>query len=487
VNILLVDDDSNSRRSVGRFLRQLGHDVVEFDNARDALAAYTKKDYPMVLSDIKMPGMSGIELLKAIQSLPNGWRTDVVLLTGYGDMKSSIEALREGAYDYLLKPVNAEELASITEKIAEHQSLRRDNKRLKEYFDEAVMAATYETQQELNRLRKMMAKSAGIDNIGVFSDEMRKIVELAAKYHNDRAIPVLIEGETGTGKEIVARLIHFGPGMKGDAGPFVDVNCATFNPNLFESELFGYEPGAFTGSLGRGQKGKLDTATGGTIFLDELEELPMELQGKFLRVIQEKEFYRVGGLKKIKVDVRFLGATNINLAKKVEEGCFRKDLYYRLKVGHIVIPPLRKRPQDILPLALMFLNDFARQKKKRFKNISDAAAGMLLSHQWPGNVRELRNVIEWAVSMHDDTELKSHHLGIMDGTGEMQDSIIKKEEPIDWINFALPANSLPFEEYCKNIIKKALEMHNGNKAKTANYLGISRQSLYTMLKKITNK
>lgn len=162
MNILLVDDDSNSRISVGRFLRQLGHDVVEFNNARDALAAYTKSDYPMVLSDIKMPGMSGIELLKAIQSLPNGWQTDVVLYTGYGDMASSIEALREGAYDYLLKPVNAEELASITEKIAEHQALRRDNKQLKEYFDEALTAATQETQQELNRLRKLLARSAGL-------------------------------------------------------------------------------------------------------------------------------------------------------------------------------------------------------------------------------------------------------------------------------------------------------------------------------------
>lgn len=483
MNILLVDDDSNSRISVGRFLRQLGYDVAEFNNARDALAAYTKSDYPMVLSDIKMPGMSGIELLKAIQSLPNGWQTDVVLYTGYGDMASSIEALREGAYDYLLKPVNAEELAAITEKIAEHQALRRDNKQLKEYFDEAVTAATQETQQELNRLRKLVARSAGLGNIGIFSDEMKKIVELAAKYHDDRALPVLIEGETGTGKEVVARLVHYGAGIKDDVGPFIDINCATFNPNLFESELFGYDPGAFTGSLGKGQKGKLDTATGGTIFLDELEELPPELQGKLLRVIQDKEFYRVGGLKKIKVDVRFVCATNVNLAKKVEDGYFRKDLYYRLKVGHIVIPPLRKRSEDILPLALMFLNDFARQKKKRFKNIGDDVANMLVSHQWPGNVRELRNVLEWAVSMHDDTELKPHHLEILDIISKTNDEgMAINKEPINLTDIVLPSEHLPFEDYCKGIIKKALEMHNGNKVKTAEYLGISRQSLYTMLK-----
>ena len=218
MNILLVDDDSNSRVSVGRFLRQLGHNVTEFNNAEDALGAYAKNDYPMVLSDIKMPGMSGIELLKAIQSLPSGWRTDVVLITGYGDMQSSIEALRIGAFDYLLKPVNAEELASITEKIAEHQYLRRDNKRLKEYFDEAVVTATRETQQELNRLKKTMLKSAGLGNIGIFCEDMKKIAGLAAKYHADRSLPVLIEGETGTGKEIVARLIHFGNGD--GVGPF---------------------------------------------------------------------------------------------------------------------------------------------------------------------------------------------------------------------------------------------------------------------------
>ncbi len=483
MNILLVDDDSNSRVSVGRFLRQLGHDVVEHNNARDALAAYIKCDYPMVLSDIKMPGMSGIELLKAIQSLPNGWQTDVVLFTGYGDMGSSIEALREGAFDYLLKPVNAEELASITEKIAEHQALRRDNKRLKQYFDEAVMAATQETQQELNKLRRMMARSAGLGNIGIFSDDMKKIADRAARYHADRSLPVLIDGETGTGKEIVARLVHFGTGTD-NVGPFVDINCATFNPNLFESELFGYDPGAFTGGLGKGQKGKLDTAAGGTLFLDELEELPPGLQGKLLRVIQEKEFYRVGGLQKIKVDVRFICATNVDLAKKVEDGLFRKDLYFRLKVGHIAIPPLRRRSQDILPLALIFLNEFARQKKKRFKNISDTAASMLLSHQWPGNVRELRNVVEWAVSMHDDIELKSDHLEILDIITKAKDgNKAEKPEPINWIDFTLPEQGLPYEDYCMNIIRKALEMHDGNKARTADYLGISRQNLYTMLKR----
>ncbi len=485
MNILLVDDDSNSRVSVGRFLRQLGHNVTEFNNAEDALGAYAKNDYPMVLSDIKMPGMSGIELLKAIQSLPSGWRTDVVLITGYGDMQSSIEALRIGAFDYLLKPVNAEELASITEKIAEHQYLRRDNKRLKEYFDEAVVTATRETQQELNRLKKTMLKSAGLGNIGIFCEDMKKIAGLAAKYHADRSLPVLIEGETGTGKEIVARLIHFGNGD--GVGPFVDINCATFNLNLFESELFGYDPGAFTGSLRKGQKGKLDMASEGTIFLDELEELPFGLQGKLLRVIQDKEFYRVGGLQKVKVDVRFICATNVNLAKRVEEGHFRKDLYFRLKVGHIIIPPLRERTQDLLPLAKIFLADFAHRKRKRFRSISDAAADLMLSHQWPGNVRELRNAVEWAVSMHDDIELKPEHLEIIEVVNRMKNDGLcgteGKEAPIDCSHFVLPAQGLPIEDYCDNIVRKALEMHHGNKVKTADYLGVSRQTLYTMLKR----
>ena len=340
MKILVVDDDKDSCAAMCWFLRDQYHEVTECNDAGQALALAAAFDYPMVLTDINMPGMSGLELLQAISELPDSWRTDVVLYTGYGDMKSAIQALRAGAYDYLLKPVDAQELAHVIERVAEHQGLIRENRQLNRNLDVQVKAATQETEQELTRVRELLVKNT-VGTIGLFSDSMRGAVEMAHKYHTDRTLPILIQGETGCGKEIIARLVHFGSGeLPAGSGPFVDINCAAIAPHLFESELFGYEAGAFTGSLARGQKGKLDAAAGGTLFLDEIGEMPSELQAKLLRVIQEREYYRVGGLKKIKADVRIICATNMDLAKNIEKGVFRRDLYYRLKVGHILLQPL---------------------------------------------------------------------------------------------------------------------------------------------------
>lgn len=486
MNILLVDDDARSRAGVAKFLREMGHHVTECADGEEALAVYSDGDFPMVMTDIRMPRMSGLDLLRRISSLP-GKKTDVVLFTGHGDMRTAIEALRAGAYDYLLKPINVEELAAITDRIAEHQSLIRENKALTERFTDEVQAATEETRQELNRLRKMLTAVSGLDDVGFFSSEMHGIVQQAMKYHTNRAIPVLIEGETGTGKEIISRIIHFGDG-KGDKHqtPFVDVNCAAITPNLFESELFGYEPGAFTGSLTKGQKGKLDIAQGGTLLLDEVGEIPLELQGKLLRVIQEREFYRVGGLKKITTDLRIICATNANLERRVEQGTFRKDLYFRLKVGHFLIPPLRQRRDDIIPLAEMFLRRFAGPKN-RFGKIGAAAAEVMLNYHWPGNVRELRNTMEWVAFMYDDAELKPHHL-----------SNLQKSAPVPAIapansgaaapeQFSLPPGGIALKEYNDKIILQAIEACQGNKTAAALRLGISRRSLYTRLDRIRNE
>jgi DNA-binding NtrC family response regulator len=434
----------------------------------------------MVLSDIKMPKLSGIELLRRIVSLP-GHKTDVVLFTGHGDMGTAIEALRAGAYDYLLKPINVAELAAITNRIAEHQSLLRENKVLTERFSDEVQAATEDTRQELNRLKQRLRQEHGLDNIGVFSEEMRSVIEKAHKYHENRSIPVLIEGETGSGKEIVSRIIHYGD-MSDEMVrqmPFIDVNCAAITASLFESELFGYDPGAFTGSLTKGQKGKLDLAQGGTLFLDEVGEIPLELQGKLLRVIQEKEFYRVGGLKKIKTDVRIICATNANLEQRVEQGTFRKDLFFRLKVGHLIIPPLRERREDIVALSEMFLRQFAGQKN-RFKRISSSAMSVLLAYDWPGNVRELRNTMEWVAFMYDDVELKPKHLEHLrkDAPASRQP---ENKQTVTPATFTLPAKEFRLEEFIEQIIQQALELCNGNKTAAALRLGISRRSLYTHL------
>lgn len=485
MNILLVEDDQSSRIRLGKFLREIGHHVIESDNSYDALEQLKFMKFQLVLSDIKMPKITGIELLRMIKSLPAGQDVDVVLFTGYSDMETAIEALRAGAYDYLIKPINIEELVAMTERAAEHQFLRREHRILTNKFENEVEAATQETRRELFQLKKDFARLVGIGEICIFSDTMRDIFNQAYKFHTDRSIPVLIQGETGTGKEIVARYIHFG--NSDVTTPFVDINCAALTPGIFESELFGYEAGAFTGGLPKGQRGKLDIAKGGTIFLDEITELSIELQAKLLRAIQEKEFYRVGGLKKIKTDVRIICATNIDIEKKIEKGAFRQDLFYRLNVGRLFMPPLRERTEDIIPLASMFLNNFAKKRKKRFSKISDSAANILLSYQWPGNVRELKNVMELITLVHDDVELKPSHLGILSQIKTKKSSPESVFPAIDPENFSLPAGGLNIESYFNEIIRRAYKMHNGNKTETARYLGISRSSLYCHLKRLKTK
>lgn len=484
--ILLVDDDENSRQWIGRFLQQLGHHVVECESGESALDAFPTKDFGMILSDIRMPGISGIELLQTIYRNPGKPETDIVLFTGHGDMETAITALRSGAYDYLLKPINLEELAVLTERIAEHQALLRENKRLTNNFEREVKTATAETRKELSDLKSMMAKSVGLANIGIFSDSMRQIAAQADKYHTDRSIPVLIQGETGTGKEIIAKMIHFGESAH--PLPFVDINCAAFTSSLFESELFGYEAGAFTGGLSKGQKGKLDLAAGGTLFLDEIGEMPLELQSKLLRVIQEKTYYRVGGVKKLETDVRIICATNVDLADMIAQGKFRKDLYYRLKVGHIILPPLRERTEEILPLAQSFLQEFSHARKKHFGAIGATAAKQLKAYSWPGNIRELRNVMEWITFMYDDTEVRPEYLGIMFRANEhlpaeLPSTPCSEVNVIDPNNFSLPSGSFDLNKFNDNVIQKALLMNKGNKTETANYLNMSRRILCYKLDK----
>ncbi|HWR05940.1 sigma-54 dependent transcriptional regulator [Sporomusa sp.] len=475
MKILLVDDDADNRISVGNFLYKLGYQVTECCNGEEALSTYSAGSFPMILTDIRMPKMSGVDLLKQVKSSPGAAYTDVVLFTGHGTMESAIDALRMGAFDYLLKPINLQELVIVTEKVAEHQGLLRENHRLTDYFEQEVRAETLETANEICRLRKLAAKAEGIGEIGIFSEAMQDIYRQATQYHQDRSIPVLIQGETGTGKELIAKRIHYADFAV--AAPFIDINCAALTPMLFESELFGYEAGSFTGGLVRGQKGKLDIAAGGTLFLDEISEMPPEIQAKLLRVLQEKEFYRVGGLKKIKSDVRVICATNSSLNKAVEDGRFRRDLYYRLNVGQIFLPPLRHQPECIIPLAEMFLHHFSTQKEKKFVSISNEAARRLLRHSWPGNVRELKNAIEWSVFMFNHPELQADHLNIASDCSypvqpQQQPVMLALDAPL-----ALPAAPFSLNAYVDKIICAALKMHGGNKSATATYLGLSRRSL----------
>lgn len=478
MKLLVVDDDSFNREYLAGFLTRLGHEVNQAGNGSQALEYFLKGSYDLVLSDIRMPHMSGLDFLKRIRSCPQGQDSLVILFTAYSELASAVEALRAGAYDYLLKPVNIKELVAVLEKVEEHLALRRENRVLTHSFEDAVKTASEDTRKELIHFKKAYYQSLGLKHIGVFSRSMQEVFEQARLLQTERSIPVLIEGETGTGKEVVARFIHFGPGS---TAPFIDVNCAALSSALFESELFGYEAGAFSGGQPRGQKGKLDLAQGGTVFLDEIAEIAPPFQAKLLRVLQENEYYRVGGLKKIKSDIRFIGATNACLKQAVAEGSFRADLYYRMSTGHIYIPPLRERREEILPLATMFLQQFAQQRKKAFNTISPEAASLLMAHSWPGNVRELRNMIERAVILDDNSVLKPEHLPLLlDATPDSSRSI----NILDWRNLALPPDGLPLEELNREIIRQSLAMHQGNITRAAAYLGLTRRTLSYRLNKM---
>ncbi|TWH46377.1 sigma-54 dependent transcriptional regulator [Sporomusa sp. KB1] len=486
MRVLLVDDDQVSRVVVKRLLQNSDCEVTECSNAAEALAKLVDADYPMVLSDINMPGMSGIELAQAIKQLSDSWRTDIVLFTGYADIKSAVAALRAGVYDYLQKPVDAQELALTIDRVAEHQALLRENKKLTDRFQDEVCAATEATRRELSTVKKVLAESI-IGQVGVFGESTRQLLEQAQQFHTDRSIPVLIQGETGVGKEVIAKAIHYG--VKIDEltnRPFVAINCSALTPSLFESEMFGYEAGAFTGSATQGAKGKFDMAQNGTLFLDEIGEIPLNLQAKLLRVLQEKEFYRVGGLKKIKIDIRIICATNSLLEEQVKNGAFRQDLYYRLKVGYVKVPPLRERKGEIVPLANAFLLDAARQKKKRFHHIVSAAARLLNEYPWPGNIRELKNVIEYVAFAYDAEELQVNHLSHLLGEESRSQAfsqVLGTDAAKQQLVLPFPSGGYSLKSFCDDIVDEVIAACEGNYAAAAKYLGISLRALFYRLEK----
>lgn len=449
MKVMLVDDDHGSRDTVKAFLHMLGHEVVEYESGVEALKALPTVNASMVMSDIKMPHMTGIALVRAISKLPLINKLPVVLFTGYGTMESAIDAMRAGAYDYLLKPVNAEAIAKVIARAESELHLAP----LSFPDNGAAHKVAFHSHQ-----------------LEIFSPIMGDIVRQALVFHCHREIPILVSGETGTGKELIARLIHYG--NHNEDRPFADVNCAAISPSLFESELFGYAAGAFTGGRANGSQGKIDLAQGGTLFLDEVTEIPFELQSKLLRFIQEKEYYRVGGLKKNKTDVRIISATNQNLEQAVSEGRFRKDLYYRLKVGQILIPPIRQRKDEIIPLTHSFLLEASRRMGKKFRSISPEAKFVLEGYSWPGNVRELINLIELIVLLYNDEALKKTHLNaIMDqGTNLPVERPLMKKGPIS-------------QRVSLEAIMAALEITKGNKKEAARYLGISRRTLYRLFDK----
>ena len=382
--LLVIDDEQNMRHMLSEMLKKSGYHVETAADGLEGLAALDRQHYDFILCDIKMPNMGGMEFLKAAgQKLQE---TTVIVMSAYGNIDTAIEAMKLGAYDYISKPFKSDEVHLTLKKAEERESLKKENLQLKERIRKIGRE---------NRFGNMIGKSKPMQ--AVF-----QLAEKVARYDTT----VLITGESGTGKELIARGIHF-QGKRSD-GPLVPVNCGGIPENLLESELFGYVKGAFTGA-DKNKKGLFEEAQGGTIFLDEIGELPMALQVKLLRVLQENEIRPVGGAKTRRVDVRVIAATAKNLEEEIRQGKFRDDLFYRLNVMPICIPPLRERTEDIPLLCQAFIDRFNRSLKREVAEIAPAALNRLMNHRWPGNVRQLENAIERAMVFAEGRQLVPEH------------------------------------------------------------------------------
>ncbi|MBW1858749.1 MAG: sigma-54-dependent Fis family transcriptional regulator [Deltaproteobacteria bacterium] len=445
--ILIVDDEKNYRVVLSAFLSGEGYEMLTADNAHEALEAVDSVDLDLVLTDMKMPVMDGIELLKQIKE--KNPHLPVVMMTAYGTVEKAVEAMQLGAFNFIQKPFQ--------------------NETLKQMVHKAI--STYRVLKENRRLLRDLEGRYRFDNIIGKSKPMHEVFNMIQRVAPTKAT-VLITGESGSGKELIARAIHYNSPRRNK--PFVAVSCAALTQTLLESELFGHERGAFTGATAM-KKGRFELADGGTLFLDEIGEIPPPVQVKLLRVLEEMTFERVGGTKTIEFDIRLVAATNKDLKKEVEDARFREDLYFRLNVVHITLPPLRERSEDIPLLATHFMNKYAGETNREEMTISPEAMRFLCNHRWPGNVREFENAIERAVLLSRDdeitlTDLPKELLGFAD-----------LEMPIDWQKLSNLPETLDAIE--KRLIQKALALSDNVQARAANLLNIPRANLQYRLKK----
>ena len=442
-SMLLLDDEVNLCRSLSRALQREDLHVDAFTNPADAVDALSRTSYALALVDLLMPGMGGLEFLREVRRLSPD--TLVVIMTAYATIQTAVEAMRSGAFDYLQKPFTNEEARQHVDRALQHFHLLQENR----------------------NLRDQLASRYGMSNIVAVSKPMQEVFRVIERVANSSAT-ILITGESGTGKELIARALHTQSGRS--TGPFVAINCGAIPSELLESELFGYEKGAFTGAH-NSKKGLVEQADSGTLFLDEISELLPRLQVKLLRVLQERELQRVGGDRAIKVDVRVIAATNADLAERIRSGDFRPDLFYRLNVVSVRIPPLRERVDDILPLAHHFLRK--HDGSQRITGVDTVAAQILRHYQWPGNVRELENAVERATLLAKGEEITPSDLPPELNAGS------EVERPA-LIGKSLSAAREDFERY---FILECLRRHHGNVSRAAREAGLHRQNFYQKLHK----
>ncbi|WKZ19672.1 MAG: sigma-54 dependent transcriptional regulator [Candidatus Jettenia sp. CY-1] len=436
-SLLLVDDDKNTLDGLVKILMHDGYTVSGAVSSYDALNLLSRKNFDIIVTDMKLPGMGGISLIHEIRKREES--VAIVVITAYSSVKTAVEAIKCGADDYLTKPINIEELKVVLEKLWEKQQLIAQNRILKEklkdrYKFSELVGSTSQMQQIFHMIEDVAPSTASI----------------------------LILGETGTGKELIANAIHYQSDRS--ARPFIALHCAALSEGVLESELFGHEKGAFTGAI-QTRKGRFEMADGGTLFLDEVGEMSLKVQVKLLRVLEKGEFERVGGEKTLKVDVRFIAATNRDLEREVSEGRFREDLFYRLNVITVNLPPLRERRDDIPILSNFFVIKYTKKYKKEIKGFTPEAMDALCAYHWPGNVRELENVIERAIVLCKKNTLSVDHL---------PGNVIPNKDDISVIKIPL---GISLKEAEKEIIQQTLLMAQGSKKEAAKILGISNRKI----------
>jgi two-component system, NtrC family, response regulator AtoC len=441
--ILIVDDEKNLRDGLGEALQAPNRRILLAENGFQAEELIKNNAVDLVLSDLQMPSMNGLELLQKVQAFSP--TTIFIIMTAYGTVDNAVKAIKAGAYDYLTKPINLDELDLLLARVLKNRELEAENVYLKEQLE----------------------KRFGMENMIGHSRAMENVFELIRQISPSNAT-VLITGKSGTGKELVARAIHQHSPRKNK--PFIPIHCASLSPSLLESELFGHEKGSFTGAIIQ-KKGKFEIADGGTIFLDEVNEIPLAMQVKLLRFLEMREFERVGGNRPIQVDVRLLAASNSDLQSLVREGDMREDLYFRLNVVRIELPPLMDRRDDIPLLVHAFINEFSRIDRKGVTGITPEALRILQSYDWPGNVRELRNCIESMVVLSKNSILGEEGIPIQIRRGQTDIPVLSEPD------------SFSVKTMEKELIRSAITKASGNKKNAAELLGISRRTLYRKMEK----
>ncbi len=449
MNLLVIDDEKIQRDSLTGFLEHIGHNVISAETGQKGLEMLEKSSIHVVISDFRMPGLDGLKVVEEVKKINPAIL--VILITAFGDVELAVNVMKAGAYDFLTKPIDLDQLEVILSRAEEQFYMSEENK----------------------MFREKLHQNASFNDIVSASSQMENVLNLCARVASGTS-SVLIIGETGVGKELIARAVHFASPRKNK--PFIAVNCSALNEHLLESELFGHEKGAFTGAV-NAHAGRFEVAHGGTLFFDEIGDMPLSVQVKLLRALQEHVIERVGSTQLINVDVRVITATHRNLEDLIEENKFRRDLFYRINVVPIHIPPLRERREDILVLAEAFLEKYSKENHREVKGFNTDAIELLMRYNYPGNVRELENAVERAVLL-----TRSEYIEPKD----LPDSILNSISNFSGDFITLPVNGkMPemVEQLERQMLLSALEKFNGNQSRAANKLGISEKSVRDRMKK----